>query len=148
MPPMWKRDHIRETLARPLIGMVHCRPLPGSPGFAGDMAAVETAALYDAEALAIGGAGAVMVENYHDTPFFAGHDETVLDTSPWSVATHWRQTVLYLVNPLKMLEGETATIKMKSGPNKANPRDLDITIHVDFDGRCQTSHFDQDFRLR
>jgi len=85
---------------------------------------------------------------HFDTPFFAGHDEVVLDTSPWSTPTHWRQTVLYLVNPLNMLVGESATFTMKSGPNKDNPRDLDITLRVDFDGAVQISHFDQDFRLR
>jgi len=47
-----------------------------------------------------------------------------------------------------MLVGESATFTMKSGPNKDNPRDLDITLRVDFDGAVQISHFDQDFRLR
>jgi hypothetical protein len=69
---MWKRDHMRESFRTPLIGMVHCRPLPGAPGWAGDMDAVETAALRDADALAEGGAGAILVENYHDTPFYSG----------------------------------------------------------------------------
>lgn len=59
-----------ELLPEPVIGMVHCRPLPGSPGWAGDMGGVVAAAVADARALAAGGVGALMVENYHDVPFF------------------------------------------------------------------------------
>lgn len=55
----------------PVIGMVHLLPLPGSPDWGGDMGAVLAAAGEDAAALADGGVGAVMVENYHDVPFFA-----------------------------------------------------------------------------
>ncbi|MFH1842255.1 MAG: BtpA/SgcQ family protein [bacterium] len=50
--------------------MVHLRPLPGAPGWASDLHAVEAAALADATALAAGGVGAIMVENFHDVPFF------------------------------------------------------------------------------
>ena len=52
----------------PVVGMVHLRPLPGSPRFDGNLQAVVTAALRDAEALAQvedaverGGADAVIV---------------------------------------------------------------------------------------
>ena len=54
---------------RAIIGMVHLLPLPGSPRFAGDIDAIETAALADARALAAGGVHAIMVENFGDTPF-------------------------------------------------------------------------------
>jgi membrane complex biogenesis BtpA family protein len=67
---MWNRETLRRLLPVPVIGMVHCRPLPGSPGWGGDMAAVVAAALDDARALAGGGVGALMLENYHDIPFF------------------------------------------------------------------------------
>ncbi len=50
--------------------MVHLQALPGSPGWKGDLAQVEAAALRDADACVHGGAGAVMVENYGDIPFF------------------------------------------------------------------------------
>jgi uncharacterized protein len=53
---------------RPIIGMVHLRPLPGSPGHDG-MATVLDAALRDADALATGGVDAVLIENYGDVPF-------------------------------------------------------------------------------
>lgn len=55
-----------------LIGMVHLEPLPGAPGYGGDPGAVERAAAADLDALASGGADAVLVENFHDAPFFPG----------------------------------------------------------------------------
>ncbi|MXW12596.1 MAG: BtpA/SgcQ family protein [Synechococcus sp. SB0662_bin_45] len=55
---------------RPLIGVVHLPPLPGAPGWGGDMDAVEAWALADARAYASGGAAAVLVENFGDHPFF------------------------------------------------------------------------------
>lgn len=50
-----------------VIGMVHLRPLPGSPGHGGMEELVE-AALRDADALIEGGADALLVENMHDFP--------------------------------------------------------------------------------
>lgn len=55
---------------RPLIGVIHLPPLPGAPGWGGDMDAVEAWALADAQAYASGGATAVVVENFGDHPFF------------------------------------------------------------------------------
>lgn len=59
-------------VARGVIGMVHLLPLPGSARWAGDMDAIERAALRDAAALAEGGAHAVLVENFGDVPFTGG----------------------------------------------------------------------------
>ncbi len=61
--PFWAR--------RPLIGMVHLGPLPGSArdGAAGALQAVLARAVEDARALVAGGADAVLVENFFDAPF-------------------------------------------------------------------------------
>lgn len=56
---------------KPLIGMVHLLPLPGSPRWAESMDAVMERALGDAEALAGGGMDGVLIENYCDVPFHA-----------------------------------------------------------------------------
>lgn len=57
--------------ARPaLIGMVHLDALPGAPDFGGDLEAVAKRAAEDARALAGGGVDAIMVENFHDAPFY------------------------------------------------------------------------------
>lgn len=55
-----------------LVGMVHLRPLPGSPGYKGDFDAVAQAAVSDARILAEAGFPALLVENFGDAPFFAG----------------------------------------------------------------------------
>jgi len=55
-----------------VIGMVHLRPLPGTPRWGGRMDEVVNAALADAEALRAGGADAVLVENHGDVPFSPG----------------------------------------------------------------------------
>lgn len=55
--------------AKPLIGMVHLLPLPGSVRCAGDFDAVLQRALDDARALVEGGADGVIVENFGDVPF-------------------------------------------------------------------------------
>lgn len=53
-----------------LCGMVHLGPLPGSPGFAGDLDSVLAAAVADAAALEEAGFDAVMLENFGDAPFY------------------------------------------------------------------------------
>lgn len=55
-----------------LIGMVHLRPLPGSPRWGGDLSAVLAAAELDAEALLEGGCDGLIVENMGDRPYLRG----------------------------------------------------------------------------
>ncbi len=54
---------------RGLIGVVHLKPLPGSPRGGGSFEAVYKAALQDGMALAAGGMDALIVENFGDAPF-------------------------------------------------------------------------------
>src|SRR5262245_9461269 len=80
--PPWKQylDSLQiEDLAAifrtpmPIIGMVHCWPLPGAPGYTGyGMERILGHALRDAEALAEGGCDGLIVENMWDVPFRAG----------------------------------------------------------------------------
>ncbi len=57
-------------LANPLIGMVHLRALPGSPGWESEpIDAIIEYTVADAHALEAGGADAIMVENFFDVPF-------------------------------------------------------------------------------
>ena len=55
-----------------LIGVVHLRPLPGSPGWRCDMDAVVEFAVNDARAYERGGAHGLFVENFGDIPFTKG----------------------------------------------------------------------------
>ncbi len=55
-----------------LLGMVHLRPLPGSPGWGGSMDEVIEAAARDSRALVDAGFDGVIAENYGDAPFEPG----------------------------------------------------------------------------
>lgn len=55
-----------------LIGVVHLRPLPGSPRWRGDMDAVVEFAVEDARAYERGGAHGLFIENFGDIPFTKG----------------------------------------------------------------------------
>ena len=55
-----------------IIGVVHLLPLPGSPGWKGDLDSVVEHALRDTEALTGGGVDAVIFENFGDVPFLSG----------------------------------------------------------------------------
>jgi membrane complex biogenesis BtpA family protein len=55
-----------------LIGVVHLLPLPGSPRFRGAVQPILDRAVMDAVAYEKGGASAVIIENFGDTPFTAG----------------------------------------------------------------------------
>lgn len=93
MPPEWKNrlDTLRiRDLAeifgtpRPVIGMVHCWPLPGAPGYTGyGIDTIVEHALNDARALASAGADGIIVENMWDIPFRAGPH-----VAPESLAAH------------------------------------------------------------
>lgn len=53
---------------KPIIGVVHLSPLPGSPRFE-SLARVERRAIYDVERLMEGGVDGIIIENYGDRPF-------------------------------------------------------------------------------
>jgi membrane complex biogenesis BtpA family protein len=60
---------------KPIIGMVHLQPLPGSPGYTGrKMEPVIEKALDDARALVAGGVNGLIVENMWDLPYFVGSE--------------------------------------------------------------------------
>lgn len=58
--------------SRPLIGVIHLPPLPGSPRFSGRFEEVVAQTHRDGETLARAGFDAVIVENFGDTPFYRG----------------------------------------------------------------------------
>ncbi len=56
--------------AKPILGVVHIHALPGAPRYAGSLEEVVAAAIRDAETLAEGGVHALILENFHDYPFY------------------------------------------------------------------------------
>jgi membrane complex biogenesis BtpA family protein len=93
MTPSWKTrlDALQiNSLAdifrtpKPIIGMVHCWPMPGAPGYTGyGMQTIIDHAKADTEALLSGGCDGVIVENMWDIPFRAG-----AHIPPESIAAH------------------------------------------------------------
>jgi membrane complex biogenesis BtpA family protein len=57
---------------KPIIGMVHLLALPGAPAFGGDIDAIYTRALADADALQGAGVDGLIVENFGDEPYYVG----------------------------------------------------------------------------
>jgi len=93
MTPPWKARldalQIRDLgdifgTKKPIIGMVHCWPMPGAPGYTGyGLDVIIEHALRDAEALRDGGVDGLIVENMWDIPFRAG-----ARIAPESIAAH------------------------------------------------------------
>lgn len=54
---------------KPIIGMIHLLPLPGSPNYQGDIESIEKRALDDLKALTEGGVDAFIIENFGDVPY-------------------------------------------------------------------------------
>ncbi|NNC87678.1 MAG: BtpA/SgcQ family protein [Akkermansiaceae bacterium] len=66
---MLARDAAVNWDQKRLIGVVHLKPLPGSPRWGGSMEEVCAAAAADAKAYESGGADGIMIENFGDLPF-------------------------------------------------------------------------------
>lgn len=90
-----------------LIGMVHLRPLPGSPGFTGAMTEIEDRALADAAALRAGGADVVLIENMADLPYLRGR------VDPETVAA-----AAVLARSVQREAGLPAGIQLLAGANR------------------------------
>lgn len=56
------------SLKKPIIGMIHLRPLPGSPAYAGSVDAVLDRAIKDGRLLEEGGVDAILLQNTGDLP--------------------------------------------------------------------------------
>jgi membrane complex biogenesis BtpA family protein len=91
------------TTGKPVLGMLHSPALPGSPGFAGDRALIADVVLRDAETLVTAGVDGLMLENFHDTPFYPGQvpAETVAEMTALAVAVRQRFDVPLGINMLR-----------------------------------------------
>lgn len=96
--------------------MVHLGPLPGSPGWGGDLDALRRSALRDADALVTGGCDALIVENMGDLPYLRGR---VLPETTAAMAVLTREVVaLGLPTGVQVLAGawrETLGVAVAAG---------------------------------
>ncbi|KAJ3683365.1 hypothetical protein LUZ60_013592 [Juncus effusus] len=85
---------------------------------------------------------------YFDVSFTKCHKLMGFSTGPRSKGTHWKQTVLYLEDAISMCEGEALTGSMTVEKNKINPRDVDITVKYDFNGKHYEVSRTQHYKMR
>jgi len=85
---------------------------------------------------------------WFDITFSCCHKPVYFSTSPQSKYTHWKQTVFYLKDTLSISTGDKVSGWISVAPNGKNNRDLDIEVHVDFDGKYQSHHKKQEYVLR
>lgn len=75
MPPKPSSLATAFTVAKPIMGVIHLRPLPGAPAYDGeDVRDIYAAGVKDALTLARGGIDAIIVENASDQPFLRPDD--------------------------------------------------------------------------
>src|SRR3990170_6389960 len=82
---------------KPLIGMVHLLPLPGSPRYAGSVGAIVARALEEARALEAGGLDALIVENFGDAPFTPGAVDPAVIAAMTAVVAEVRRALRLVV---------------------------------------------------
>jgi type I protein arginine methyltransferase len=86
---------------------------------------------------------------YFECAFTQIHKPIGFSTSPVARYTHWKQTILYLQEPLTVCAGEVMTGEISCRPNKRNRRDLDIGLTLTFKGRYSEAHNEKvHYRLR
>jgi len=85
---------------------------------------------------------------WFDCSFTYCHYRIVFSTSPFSQYTHWKQTVFYIDRPICALEDETITGWIAVRKNAKNPRDLDVKIAYDFNGKNSKASVEQYYRIR
>lgn len=91
------------TDARPIIGMLHAPPLPGSPRYDGNWPGVVQHVLTDFEVLAVAGVHGLMLENFGDAPFYPDRvpQETVACLTRLAVEIRRRSELPLGINMLR-----------------------------------------------
>jgi len=88
---MASRFHQLFKTARPLFGMLHLPPLPGSPHYAGKMQDAIDVALYNTLVLSNSGFAGLVIENLGDAPYYPDHVPAETIAAMSVVAAHVRQ---------------------------------------------------------
>jgi len=85
---------------------------------------------------------------WFDVEFSKCHRSVSFSTAPEAAYTHWKQTVFYLEDVLIVSKGDKIEGWVECKPNGKNPRDLDIVMCVNFDGKFNNVHKSQEYLLR
>ena len=93
---------------KPVIGVIHLLPLPGSHRFGGSMEPIFERAEQEAAALASGGVHGIVVENFFDAPFAKDHVDTATACALALVAKRI-QAIAQLPLGINVLRNDAAT---------------------------------------
>lgn len=94
---------------RSLVGVIHLPPLPGSPRFRGDFRTVIEQTKRDARALQAAGFDVAMIENFGDTPFFAGSVPAITVSAMTSCALAAAEAAPRLALGINVLRNDVAS---------------------------------------
>ncbi len=90
---------------KPVLGVVHLLPLPGSPRWQGSLTQVFARAEQEAAAFATGGVDGIILENFHDVPFTKGQVDPVV-ISAMSLAVKRIRQIIHLPIGLNVLRND------------------------------------------
>lgn len=85
---------------------------------------------------------------WFDVSFMACTPPVVLDTAPGKASTHWKQMVLYFQDAVVVHEGETLHGLVALRKNLVNPRDIDVKMSFQLDGKYSVPPSVRYYRLR
>lgn len=72
---------------------------------------------------------------YFDIEFSKCQNKISFSTAPDAEYTHWKQTTFYVDEGFTVREGEQLSGTFAMKPNERNPRDLDIQLSMEFNGK-------------
>jgi len=85
---------------------------------------------------------------YFECGFTQVHKPIAFSTAPFARYTHWKQTIMYLEEPITICQGEKLSGTISCKPNQKNQRDLDISVTIQFKGSHCESFKEMSYRLR
>ncbi|KAJ2714095.1 Nuclear SAM-dependent mono-and asymmetric methyltransferase [Coemansia spiralis] len=85
--------------------------------------------------------------SWFDIEFRACHKPVRFSTGPFAKYTHWKQAVFYTRNTLAVSKGDTIKGTIACAPNTENPRDLDISIDYQFEGKEESAQERLEYRM-
>ncbi|KAI1298192.1 type I protein arginine N-methyltransferase Rmt1 [Mortierella claussenii] len=85
--------------------------------------------------------------SWFDISFDACHKPVTFSTAPYAQYTHWKQTVFYTKDAMTVKKDETITGELTCSPNARNPRDLDIIIDYEFNGKQMSVKEKNEYRM-
>lgn len=85
---------------------------------------------------------------FFSVEFTKCHTWTGFYTGPNDQYTHWKQTVFYLEDYVKMKKGELLEGVFSCKPGDKNVRDLDFKVQVNFKGDIDEAKIEQHYKMR